>query len=65
MKRTTIEEFGPDGKIIKRTVTEEDDGGLGVEPVPGPYIIPYYPSPPRPIGRPWYGDNPSYILTIT
>jgi len=71
LKRVTVEEFDNDGKLRKRTVTEEDDGQLHL--VPTFPALPLYPWPappaiipaPAPVPcDPWRWDPPQPV-TIT
>ncbi len=70
MKRTTVEEFDPDGKLVKRTVTEEEEK-LADAMSPWPYrpVCPHWPHPytgdPEPWKITWYWYGPESSATVT
>jgi len=53
MKRTTVKEYNLEGKLIKETITEEDETPTINNPAPilVPWCPPYYPTTPV---TPWY-----------
>ena len=74
LKRVTVEEFDEDGKLRKRTVTEEDDGQLHLVPTypaaplypwPAPPAIISVPIPVVPQPNPWGTYDPPQPVIIT